>query len=39
MRERAEMIGGNLKIDTSISKGTKITVSIPVPAKQPAQGC
>jgi signal transduction histidine kinase len=34
MRERAEMIGGSLDIDTSIAKGTKIMVRIPVPSKQ-----
>ena len=36
MRERAEMIGGSLEIETAADKGTKVIVSIPVPAKQSA---
>ena len=37
MRERAEMIGGSLEIDTTIAKGTKVMVRIPVPANQPVK--
>ena len=32
MRERAESIGGQLRIDSSPGKGTRVTVEVPLPA-------
>ena len=34
MKERATIIGGNYKIDSTPGKGTRITVIVPLPAKE-----
>ena len=33
MKQRAEMLGGEIKIETSVGKGTRVTLHLPIPQK------
>lgn len=36
MRERARLLGGNLSIQTQPGRGTKVTITVPMPSASPA---
>ncbi len=38
LRERIERVGGNVRIDTAVGQGTRISIEIPVKAKNPSPG-